>query len=152
VVVGALIGGIRFVDQFVQVSISFLKRRNQMAIEIKTEKVWVNGEKHRRITGIKALSYEELPAEYFMDPVDCACVMTKYGFRVWRMPRDNGCRYSLDNDFRFKSNHGVAYHGDTIPEEEFQVFKSWVEKAGDNLMRVNKKLRESWSGKETFTI
>lgn len=41
----------------------------------------------------------------------------------------------------------------TYPEKEFQQILSYIRKAGENLQRINQKLKlEQWKGKEEFII
>jgi hypothetical protein len=115
-----------------------------MAIILKTEKVWEDGKQCRKITNFKALNFEDVPEQYHEAGTGPACFISKITNEliIWEKVLTN--------------KQIILYKDITIPEERFQFILKLIRKAGDRLMKINKKLeqekRKAWSGKETFKI
>lgn len=124
------------------VSISKLKRENKMLIKIMTEKFIVDGKRYRGLVSWEGFfRIEELPQEY-IDGMAAA--------------------FYSNPEFNFKSERTIlirCQNGEPLlelkeyPEREFQEILSYIRKAGENLRRINQKIKlEQWEGKEEFII
>ena len=107
-------------------------------IIIKTRKeVNGNGTLGRRILELKALPSENLPSMYL---------------------KEKGSFYlapSGESFYSAESGGSIISKGGFYLESDFQEKKAFIERAGNILMEVNKKLealRSAWNGEETFEI
>jgi len=109
-----------------------------MAIEIKTEKVWYNNTHCRKILGIKALAYDELPRAY-ISIHEPSCAMDDKGRLNITLNRPV---WGVSGVFKLKA-------GQVIPQKEFAKLVKNIKAAGNRLMRLKKAI---WSGYQTVRI
>lgn len=117
-----------------------------MPIKIVTEKCVVDGKRYRGVVSLEGiLTRNELPKEYLVSGFPAFFWNSAYGVHV-----DNRIR----NSFLLKcKDDEPLLEAKVYPENEFQQIISYIRKAGENLKRINQKLKlESWKGKEEFVI
>ena len=109
-------------------------------IKLVTEKVvTASGELGRRITNVKMLTVNELPQEYLTCGEYCYYIPAQKSLYM---------RYVKDNHFM----RTTLLLNTFIGEKDFQFYLMKIRRCGDRLEKINKKVRGSWRGKETFTI
>ena len=122
------------------------KRRKGMPIKIMTEKLIVDGKRYRGLVSWEGFfRIGELPQEY----------MDSMGAAFYSNPR-----FDLTSNDKSKRALLIRCRSETTlleakvyPEREFQEILSYIKKAGENLKRINQRLKlESWKGKEEFII
>lgn len=119
------------------------KVNKTMPIIINTEKVWRDGQQYRKVLNFKALTFEQLPEEYHKNGVGpCCFINIDNDLIIWDKAL-TGTWYSLEKN-------------KIINEQDFQTVLKLIKKAGNRLMKINKRRaeekRKQWSGKEKLTI
>lgn len=113
-----------------------------MSMKIYTEKIVLRGEKYRKVLGFEGvLEKDKLPKEYTIS-YPRVVLETFCGEKYLVILDEKGRRYSMYSDRHYK-------------EDEFQEMLKAMEKAGEKLYEINKKvkeLEEVWRGEETFII
>lgn len=111
-------------------------------MKIYTEKCVVRGEKYRKILGFEGVLKEaKLPKEYTIS-YPRVVLETFCGEEYLAIVDEKGRRTVMYSDHHYK-------------EDEFQEMLTAIEKAGERLYEINKKVRELeevWRGEETFII
>lgn len=125
-----------------------LERKKKMPIKIFTEKCIIDGKRSRGIVSVEGvLSRSALPKEYLIGRLPAFYYNSVYGSGGHT---DNKIRrYIL-----LKCEGGEPLlEAKAYPENEFQQILSYIRKAGENLQKINQKLKlEQWKGKEEFII
>ena len=103
-----------------------------MPIRIKTNKVWLNGERHYRVVDIEMLTKEELPYEY----VNKCDYLFKRGDCIFYQEKDKNYRKCL-----FTIN-GL------YPQKEFWKRFKTLKKCGYELFKIKNK----WKGRKVFEV
>ena len=118
------------------------KEDEQMSMRIYTEKCVIRGEKYRKILGFEGVLKEaELPKEYTIS--------------YPRVVLESFCGEEYLAIVDEKGRRCVMYSDHYYKEDEFQEMLTAIEKAGERLYEINKKvkeLEEVWKGEETFII
>lgn len=113
-----------------------------MSMKLYTEKCVIRGEKYRKILGFEGvLEKNKLPKEYTQ------------GYP--RVVLESFCGEKYLSVVDEKGRRTVMYSDHYYEENEFQEMITAIEKAGERLYEINKKvkeLEEVWRGEETFII
>lgn len=113
-----------------------------MSMKIYTEKCVIRGEKCRKILGFEGVLEDiKLPKEYVLS-YPRVVLETFCGEEYLAIVDEKGRRTVMYSDRHYK-------------EDEFQEMITAIEKAGERLHEIRKKvkeLEEVWKGEETFII
>jgi len=139
-----------------------------MGFKIWAEKVLVRGEKCRKIKKFEMTERRELPKEYasgypavFVDPGIHPCLtLNVSGELAWRVRQMGVMKgryktYKGQGPERIYVNILQVTEGESIPEEEFQVFISHLAEAISRLKKINEKIAqraETWKGTDVFVF
>lgn len=121
-----------------------------MPIKIFTEKCVIDGKKYRKIllplSGV--FNKATLPNEYLNSSNPAFRWNDSFVIKV-------DFKYSFLSPvlLLYCSNNAELLSLKVYPEDEFQLILSYIRKAGENLRRINQRLKlENWKGKEEFVV
>ena len=119
-----------------------------MAIKIFTEKCVIDGKRCREIVSCQGfLAKDKLPNEYLIGDLPAFYYNDCFGIKGIGNNKFSNTVLMRCKDFSSLLEVKV------YPEHEFQQIISYIRKAGENLKRINQKIKlEIWKGKEEFTI
>jgi hypothetical protein len=136
------------------------------AARIRTEKIWVDDTKCRKVLGFEGiLGEEDLPEEYtngspaFYIDVNCPSP-SGHVFRDNRMywlpvSGDLVIRFACADRMRIDVGAfgftGI-HEGSIWPETTWQELLKWMKAAGSRLAAINRRERDSWKGEEVVEI
>ena len=130
------------------VFVSRLKKENKMPIKIVTEKCIVDGKRCRGIVSCEGfLAKNKLPNEYLVSDLPAFYCNDCFGIKQVTNEKFSNTFLLRCKDF------SSLLEAKVYPENEFQQIISYIRKAGENLKRINQKLKlERWKGREEFII